>query len=108
MKNIPTVYELRKQGWKVRVSHFRRYFRYCPYTGRKLEKDEIAIPSANIDQNGNTWLLSAKGGYTVITLRNTEGKEYVGSCICSDVDPYMRKFGVKKALARAYAAATIS
>ncbi len=108
MTNIPTVYELRKQNWKARVSHFRRYYRYCTYTGRKLERDNLLSSSSYVDQSGDIWLLSPKGGCTVITLRTPEGKEYAGNCICSNVDSYVRKFGVKKALARAYAAAILS
>jgi hypothetical protein len=37
MKKIPTVYELRRQGYKVRVTHIRKFHRFDPRTGKKTQ-----------------------------------------------------------------------
>lgn len=35
MKKVPSIHELRKAGYKVRVTHIRKFFRFDPQTGKK-------------------------------------------------------------------------
>ena len=65
--------QLRKNGYKVRVKHFRRH-----------------SPSPE-----------TKGGKTVVEVRTPDGKEIKGEAICSPEDNYNKKIGVRIALGRA-------
>ena len=100
MKTAPTVHELRLNGFKVRVSHYRLFFRFCEWTGRRLEK--IAYGNKYQDDL-DWWLLSPTGGKTEVTITDKEGNDYYGVVYCSNKDPYVKAFGRKKALYRAYA-----
>jgi hypothetical protein len=99
MKEIPTIYELRKRGWKVRVGHHRKYFRYDPFTGHKTE---VFLLKVQKDASHPNFYLSAKGGVTVIEITIPNHKtDYAGVAECSDEEHYRRKTGIKKAVARA-------
>jgi hypothetical protein len=91
MKSVPTVYELRKKGWKVRVGHHRMYFRYDPFTGKKYEQ---CFLQSHVDDEPETWYLSA---------RTDTNEDLYGESICSDKEHYRRSTGLKKAVARAVA-----
>ena len=66
---------LRKNGFKIRVKHFRRH-------SPSLVKE-------------------TKGGKTVVEVRTPDGKEIKGEAICSSKDNYSKKIGVRIALGRA-------
>jgi hypothetical protein len=100
MKSVPTVYELRKKGWKVRVGHHRMYFRYDPFTGKKYE--ELFLQS-HVNEETETWYLSARGGKTTIMITTDTNEDLYGESICSDKEHYRRSTGLKKAVARAVA-----
>ena len=99
MKSVPTVYELRKSGWKVRVGHHRKYFRYDAFSGRKVEK--LLLRKVHEEEYSN-YYLSAKGGVTtvVITIPGYD-RDFNGVSECSDEEHYRKSTGLKKALARA-------
>lgn len=99
MKTLPTVHELRKQGFKVKVSHYRLFYRYCSWTGRRLEN--IAY-GTTLEDAGMHYLLDQYGGRTVVELSSPDGKSYFGQSDCSKNDRYIKSFGLKKALLRAY------
>ena len=101
MKSIPTVYELRKQGWKVRVGHHRKYFRYDPFTGRKLEK---LLLRKDYEEQFPNLFLNSRGGVTTVTITIPEyNMDFTGVSECSDRESYRKSRGLKKALARALA-----
>ena len=97
MKEVPTVYELRKQGWKVRVGHHREYFRYDPFTGKR---HTAWILQSMVDDEPETWYLSARGGKTTIMITTDKNEDLYGESICSDKEHYRRSTGLKKAIAR--------
>ena len=117
MKKIPTVYELRKKGFKVRVTHVRKFYRFDPRTGRKTEfyapfqssktrkknpdQDEVNNQIASfVDAPAEEFFLSAKGGETIIEIANNMRKEVgKGVAKCSDDDAYVKSYGIKKAIA---------
>jgi hypothetical protein len=111
MKKIPTVYELRRQGYKVRVTHVRKFHRFDPRTGKKTQffapfqsskskkQEKVAHPDAvkNVDEE---FFLSGKGGETVVEIADSQHKELgKGIAICSEDDLYVKAYGVKKAIA---------
>ena len=100
MKSVPTVYELRKKGWKVRVGHHRMYFRYDPFTGKKYEE---CFLQSHVNEEPETWYLSARGGKTTIMITTDTNEDLYGESICSDKEHYRRSTGLKKAVARAVA-----
>ena len=112
MKKVPTVYELRQQGYKVRVTHVRNFHRFDPRTGkktqfsapfqssrRKREEDKIHPDSQGLDSGGE-FFLSGKGGETIVEIASSDHKELgKGVAVCSENDSYVKSYGVKKAVA---------
>ena len=108
MKTVPTIHELRKKGWKVRVGHHRKYFRYNRFSGRKEEKILLRSEWQSLIDQNDVWYLSAMGGVTVITITVPDyDKDFAGVSECSDEEHYRRSTGVKKALARALSIFTV-
>lgn len=101
MKTHPTVHELRKKGFKVRVSHNRLFYKYCQWTGRRLEV--IAYGTSYTDTAHGCWLMDQYGGRTDVCITDSRGDNYTASTYCSKQDRYIKSFGTKKALLRAYA-----
>jgi hypothetical protein len=83
-----TVQELRDNGYKIRVTHYRYY------TNSKL-----LLKSEAVRQGFNE--PKPHGGKVVVEVRTPDGNELTGCSVCSRSDPYNRKFGVKIALGRA-------
>ena len=86
MKTPPTIHELRKSGWKVRVHHFRYYYRTLIPSNDRIFTVGQPLP---------------KGGLTKIELTSPLGTQYLGQAECSKKDSFNRKLGVKIALGRA-------
>lgn len=86
MKNI--IHSLRKQGYRVGVQHFRPVL--FP-DGRVL----LSYYSRHTKTNGK---VLAKGGFTRLTITNSDGKE-VGSAVaqCSEKDLFCYRNGVTEA-----------
>lgn len=80
----PTIHQLRRAGWKVRVMH------------GKLEdhpdlcNDEVGRPVRHLADR-----------VTIIELTSPEGKDSYGVAFCSKEDNYNRKLGNRIALGRA-------
>jgi predicted RNA-binding protein YlxR (DUF448 family) len=115
MKIVPSVHELRKQGYKVRVTHIRKFQRFDPRTGKKIQfyapfqsnkflknhPEAQSAEPAEENQKFDEFFLSAKGGETIVEI-GYRGKEIGrGVAVCSEYDPYVKKYGVKKAVAMA-------
>jgi hypothetical protein len=112
MKNIPTIHELRKQGYKVRVTHIRNFYRFDPQTGKKSEffaafqsskyYKKHGLPKPTEEEKKNEYFLNCKGGETVVEIVSASGKELgKGVAICSDEDAYVKRIGIRKATALA-------
>jgi len=99
MKTPPTVHDLRKREFKVKVSHYRLFYKFCQWTGRRLEI--IAYGTKFTNEQG-WWLLDQYGGRTDVVLTDKQDNHYIGSVSCSKKDRYVKAFGLKKALLRAY------
>ena len=112
MKKVPTVHELRQQGYKVRVTHVRKFLRFDPETGKKeqffhpfqsskFSKNHPDSPLVAEKEKYEEFFLSCKGGETIVEL-GLNGKEIgKGVSTCSEEDNYVKKYGVKKATAKA-------
>lgn len=97
--NVPTVEQLRKNGYKVRVMHERFQFQpwvklshppkdYSPW-GPLRPQFELKPP-----------VRAQKGGRTTIEITAPNGKNYSGVALCSKEDSFDRKKGVKICLGR--------
>lgn len=96
---IPSVYDLRKRGWKVRVGHYRWFYRYNPKTG---QKKKVLILWKEREENYPDFYLQTSGGKTVVTIKcPLYDKELEGVSECSEQEVYNKKVGTKKAIARA-------
>jgi hypothetical protein len=101
MKTVPSVYELRKKGWKVRVGHYRKYFRYDAFSGRKIEK---TLLRKQFKEEHPNFFLDARGGLTTVAITVPGyNMDFIGVSECSNEEHYRKNTGLKKALARALA-----
>lgn len=99
MKSIPTVHELRKSGYKVKLSHHRRFFRYDPFTGKK---HTVIIPWSLKEEHFKDYFLDPKGGETHVSIyKEGSGESFDSVAFCSVEDHFCRKSGIKKSIARA-------
>ena len=83
-RKIPTIHQLRRAGWKVRVMH------------GKMED----YPDLYSDEIGKT-IRHLADRVTIIELTSPEGKDACGVALCSKEDNYNRKLGNRIALGRA-------
>jgi hypothetical protein len=112
MKKVPTVHELRQKGFKVRVTHVRKFLRFDPQTGKKEQFYHPFQSSKFVKNHPDSSLLSerdkykefylsCKGGETIVEIA-LNGKELgKGVAVCSEDDNYVKKYGVRKAVAKA-------
>jgi hypothetical protein len=99
---IPTIAELRKRNYKVRVLHY-----------RLLNGDLVANAARKIKKNYNKFLSpqrkiagqyrSPKGGKTIIEILTPDGRSTTGTALCSPEDAFCRKSANKIAITRALA-----
>ena len=86
---MKTIYQLRKEGYKIRVTISRYY------------KNGIFASNFEARQIGHdTKYLSGKGGKTMIELTTPNGKTLTGESYCSKNDNFCRKIGNSIALGR--------
>ena len=86
--DTPTIYSLRKAGFKVRVMHTREY------TVSKIRR-----MSSSFDARKE---LSCKGGYTKIQITTPDlCTTVIGEAVCHEKDHFNRKIGNQIALGRA-------
>lgn len=96
--SIPTVKELRSQGYKVRVTHRRRY----PNAYFGIEDENWTRYEA--EKFGySPRLASLTGGYTKVEITTPEGEDLAGIAECSLKDNFCRKTGRELAIERALA-----
>lgn len=90
--NLPSIKDLRQQGWKIRVSHFRYPTKHSDLTPIKEMKDE-----------DGRFLIAPEvcGGKVAIEAKSPEGVEYYGESKCSKNDIFCKRSGRLLSLARA-------
>ena len=96
---FPTVADLRKRGFKVKVTHIRRAV---------ARSHEERLLTAGWEKNlafTTRYQLLSNGGITVVDLFQPDHAEntpcFHGEAHCSNLDAYNRKTGVQIALGRA-------
>ena len=82
-----TVQQLRNQGYKVRVLHNRLY------NGKYKWQRATKITDYPIDAD-------PKGGSTTIIIDSPDGKHFEGHAVCSKIENYNKRLGVRIALGR--------
>jgi len=85
-----SIQSLRQKGYKVRVKHYR----YANF-GVPIVKRQKVEPIKDLDGKRR----HPKGGLTIIELDGPQGR-FVGSAVCSKMDNFCYKTGVKIALGR--------
>ena len=95
------IHDLRKNGCKVKVSHFRYPLSFYEKVSivdnkKKIERIPVGVVS-NLLHKSQINLISPKGGETVISI-NIDGIEYTGKSVCSLDTNYVNKIGVELAL----------
>ena len=96
VENLFSVDSLRKNGYKVRVTHSRAYNEYLP----RGEKKIVIVP--NHDAKAYLQAALPRGGETVVELTTPTGQNFVGVSVCSKKDAFCRRSGTRVALARIY------
>lgn len=112
MKKVPTIHELRKAGYKVRVTHIRKFFRFDPQTGKKRtfwaafhSKKHAPLAKPEDIKECEEFFIDCKGGETVIDLTSPDGKSTTqGVSVCSEDDAYVKRKGIRRALGFAVSA----
>ena len=90
---MTTVHQMRKNGYKIRIEHRRRYFdpvnkRYSFLT--KYERSLSALPEYVT--------MMATGGFTTVTVTNLDKVTTIGISKCNKHDLYEKRVGVYIAL----------
>jgi hypothetical protein len=78
-----TIHQLRKEGYKVKVYHYRDTIDVMTFSG--IQK-----------------FLNARGGSTRIEITTPEGKTLVGESKCSKKENFCRRTGNQIAIGRAF------
>lgn len=97
-----TIEQARKEGFKVRVGHFRfpdKIMEVPIYKIVNLFKKENVYNMTVLDSQVSG-PFAARGGATTVEI-SKDGKDTFGNAFCSIKDNYNRKVGAELALARA-------
>lgn len=103
---MPTIDELIEQGYRVKISHYRRATTVIwAYDGQYYNFGQAKrVPgyySTHQIKSSDYLDFDSKGGFTKVEV--TKGNVgIVGIARCNDVDHYDKRFGVLLALARAF------
>jgi hypothetical protein len=102
MKEIPTIHDLRKQNYKVRVIHRRVYpifdqnrFKIVNRLLTNREVKDLGLDGVLIGD------VLTHGGHTRVEVLTPNGAEVVGEAECSKKDQFNRKRSLNIAIARA-------
>ena len=108
MRNL--VQELRDQGYKVRVTHYRRYIDWGNKIKSLSNMDQLFLKkidfiAADIVELANyespdLKLALPKGGTTVVNVITKHGRVYTADSVCSEKDQFNKKLGTKIATSR--------
>ena len=98
MNKLPTIQELREQGWKVRVTHFRLCQTNLPNNSKTVAKNLNNYLSLQRDIPG--FLRYNRGGKTIIEVLSPEKQTARAETVCSFSDDFNHKTGNAIALER--------
>jgi hypothetical protein len=99
---MKTVHDLRKNGWKVKVGHYRLLYKFHPKTGVKTKKIVLISEWFKNPYDYSDLYLSPTGGVTKLHITSPDGQvDLYTSAICAQDEYYNKKTGVKIALGRA-------
>lgn len=107
MKKLqPTLEALRKQGFKVRCTHYRYVFVNDPPGVRPVFVGDSPGLRAMREikewrQGGSQIKILPVGGKVVVVITTPEGKEVKAESNCSLADNFVRRIGTRMALGRA-------
>lgn len=93
-KNIPTVADLRRSGFKVRVSH-NRYFKSNFMGGFKIRLS----PYTRFTENRQGVL--PKGGETTVEITDPNGVTVFGTSVCRPDEAFVKRLGLSVSIGRA-------
>jgi hypothetical protein len=98
---MKTVAELRRMGYKVKVSHYRWYL--DEGLGSELDKAWALLARYEAEEAGHYDISNPDccGGLTEIELSTPDGKTVKTVAECADEDGFSKKIGVNIALKRA-------
>lgn len=97
-----TVKSLRQNGYKVRVSHYRKYWPQYSMK-RKPEEDVMYIIRHWVDTENRGTEILPWGGRTVVDITTPDGIDVYGEAVCYATENYIKKEGVRVALEKAMA-----
>jgi hypothetical protein len=99
--DYPNVESLRKNGYKVRVYHGRIFYN-GHHKGCKYQLQYIASKKEVMQwEDGRDYILSCKGGFTIVEIRTLNGAELKGKYNTPTGKQFDRKLGLKVAINRA-------
>jgi hypothetical protein len=99
----PTIVDLRKLGYKVKVSHYRNHkAAYVDYNGKIVVKNLLGlVRNAYGNDEGTLVELLPKGGVTEVTVRDPDTNlDFFANSTCRDDECYKKKTGVETCLER--------
>lgn len=92
--NTPSVEQLRKNGFKVRIMHWRNVNKEA-----KSNKEQNLLSASKFYRRGDTF--SLKGGKTIVELTSPGNKNVRGVSQCSYQDNFTYKIGTQIAVKNA-------
>lgn len=107
MTKIPSIYQLRQEGWKVFVCHFRMYPIVSlegvenPVVCPEWLAEELALIMTSIVPPEQHRFVLPRGGLTAVIMTSPTGDNYEGVSVCSLEDNFNRKVGLSIAMGRA-------
>ena len=93
--HLPTIHQLRKSGYKVRINHKRYYAKYGLFS--KKEAEEMVLNQYWGDCKNK---INPKGGYTAIEITTPTGENFKSEAACSKKDSFNRKIALRICLGR--------
>jgi hypothetical protein len=97
---MTTIEQLRKDGNKVRVSHYRKTLAEVTWNEnfiKYLTYDKLVLES-EVREKGLKF--APTGGKTVLSITTTDGRDITVESRCSDQDNYNKKIGIRLALSK--------
>ena len=98
---LPTIHQLRKSGYKVKVIN-KRFYTEFDSIKRKLNKKLLSKFEATslLNPTDVTYGLLAKGGYTNIEITTSDQSIFSAETYCSKNDTFCKKRAVEIVLGR--------
>ncbi len=98
---IPTIEQLRKSGYKARVTVLRLTSEHSDYVNLRDIRGMFEEGDGTVDNATLNSFLRPKGGKVIVEVRTPEGVELRGEAICAATENFSKKYGRTLALVRA-------